>query len=452
MILNLRVRPGRDRVLAIFIKNLIPSVFGLLAMTTAWIVDGIFVGRYVGPRGIAAINLSYPLVSVSFGISVMIAMGGSTVAAALKGGKKDREADRYFSATVAVISALSILFSIIGLTFRTQLISLLGADDVINSFVSEYLTVILYFILPLVITYTFDAFIRNSGAPGYSLLILTSGSVLNIVLDWLFVGKFGYGLRGAAFATGLSQLAAGTAQLLFFYSKASMFRFTSPLIPLKSVFRIIYNGSSELINEMSAGITAYLFNITLMKRIGSDGVSAFSIFNYIMIIAVMIFFASAQSIQPEINFCFGAGKKERIRKMFFLGISFNLAAGIIFFTAVYLKADMLAHIFTGKESSLDAIVTEIARYFSFAFLISGLNIASSAYFTSVQKAGESVIIASSRGLVFIVLNIFILPVFLGNRGIWLTVPLSEALTLLISAFFIIKHRVFNSRSLLKTEN
>ncbi len=444
MNLNLRVRPGRDRVLTIFIKNLIPSVFGLLAMTTAWIVDGIFVGRYVGPHGIAAINLSYPLVSVSFGISVMIAMGGSTVAAALKGGKRLEEGDRYFSATVTVITVFSILFSAAGLLFKEQLISLLGADKYINSYVSEYLTVILYFILPLVITYTFDAFIRNSGSPGFSLIILTSGAVLNIFLDWLFVGKLGYGLTGAAYATGISQLAAGIAQISFFYSKASMFRFTSPLIPVKSVFRIIYNGASEFINEMSAGITAYLFNITLMKRIGSEGVSAFSIFNYIMIIAVMIFFASAQSIQPEINFCYGAGKKERIRKMFLLGLFFNLAAGVIFFAAVYIKADILAHIFTGKESSLDAIVTEIARYFSFAFLISGLNITASAYFTSVQKAGESAAIASSRGLIFVAAGILLLPLFLGNIGIWLAVPAAEILTLVITVYYILKHRVLKT--------
>ena len=230
-----------------------------------------------------------------------------------------------------------------------------------------------------------------------------------------------------------------------------MFRFTSPLVPLRSVIQIIYNGSSEFINEMSAGITAYLFNITLMKRIGSAGVSAFSIFNYIMLIAIMIFFASAQSIQPEINYCYGAGRKDRIRKMFILGAVFNIAAGFIFFTAVFLKADALAHLFTGRKSSLDALVTEIARYFSFAFLISGINITASAYFTSVQEAAKSAVIASSRGLVFVVISLLLLPPLIGNTGIWLTVPAAELITLVISVFILLnrkhlKHRKNNPQT------
>jgi MATE family, multidrug efflux pump len=444
MSFNLRVRPGKDRVLSIFIKNLIPSIFGLLALTTAWIIDGIFVGRYVGPHGIAAINLSYPIVSFSFGISVMIAMGGSTLAAAAKGGKKRKQGDRYFSATILIIALFSFAFSASGLVFKNQLIDLLGADSFLDSYVSEYLTIIFYFIFPLVITYTFDAFIRNSGAPGFSLITLISGSVLNIILDWLFVTRMGFGLTGAAYATGISQLITAIVQLFFFFSKASFFRFTRPLIPLKSVLKIIYNGSSEFINEMSAGITAYMFNITLMKKIGSEGVSAFSIFNYIMLIALMIFFASAQSIQPEINYCYGAGKKDRIRKMFILGLGFNFIAGIFFFTIVYLKADTIAHIFTGKVSSLDNLVTDIARYFSIAFLISGLNITVSAYFTSIQKAGESALIASSRGLVFVVINLLILPLFLGNTGIWLTVPAAELLTLIISVYLVFRHKSLKS--------
>ena len=448
MDINFKVRPGKDPVISIFIKNLVTSIFSMLAMTTAWIIDGIFVGRFVGPRGIAAINLSYPIMSISFGISVMIAIGGSTLAAAAKGGKREKEGNRYFSATNASVAFFSLVFTVTGLIFKKQLISFLGADMVLSSFVSEYLTVILYFVFPMVIAYTFDVFIRNSGSPGFSVITLTAGSVLNILLDWLFVGRLGFGLKGAAYATGISQLAAAMVQSLFFFTKASIFRFTSPLIPLKSVIKMLYNGSSEFINEMSAGITAYMFNIILMKRIGPDGVSAFSIFNYIMLIAVMIFFASAQSIQPEINYCFGAGYKDRIKKMFLMGTVFNIVAGIIFFNAVFFKAGILAHLFTGRETSLDALVADIARCYSFAFLISGINIVSSAFFTSVQKAGESALIASSRGLVFVVINLLILPFFLGNTGIWLTVPVSELLTLFISAFYIIKDRTLGKENTL----
>ena len=446
MNLDFKIRPGIDPVISIFIKNLVTSIFSMLAMTTAWIIDGIFVGRFVGPHGIAAINLSYPILSISFGISVMIAIGGSTLAAASKGGKQEKEGDRYFSATNAVITVFSIVFTFTGLFFKKQLIRLLGADQYLSGFVSEYLTVILYFILPMVIAYTFDVFIRNSGSPGFSVLILTAGSVLNIVLDWILVGVLGFGLTGAAYATGISQLAASLAQGFFFFTKSSMFTFTSPLIPFRAVIKMIYNGSSEFINEMSAGITAYLFNIILMKRIGPEGVSAFSIFNYIMLIAVMIFFASAQSIQPEINYCFGAGYKHRIRKMFMMGAFFNVIAGIIFFNAVFFKAEILAHLFTGRETSLDAIVADIARCYSFAFLISGLNIVSSAYFTSVQKAKESALIASSRGLVLVAANLAILPFFLGNTGIWLTAPAAEFFTLFLSFYYIINDKTIRKNS------
>ena len=210
-----RQRPGTYHIY----KQSYPLNIRLLALTTAWIIDGIFVGRYVGPQGIAAINLSYPILSFSFGISVMIAMGGSTLASASKGAEKENEGNRYFSATVILVSVLSAVFTISGLIFKIPLISLLGADEYISSYVSEYITVIFFYILPLVITYTLDAFIRNSGAPGFSVATLTAGAVLNIILDWLFVGRMGFGLTGAAHATGLSQLAVAAAQLFFFFQK-----------------------------------------------------------------------------------------------------------------------------------------------------------------------------------------------------------------------------------------
>ncbi len=441
--MNLRIHPGKGPVSAIFFKNLLTSIIGLLAMTTAWIIDGIFIGRFVGTNGIAAINLSYPLMSVFFGISVMIAIGGSTLATASKGKKEYKEGDTFFSATVLIIVLFSIFSTSAGLLLKTRLINLLGADITLQGDVSEYLTIVLYFILPFVLAYTLDAFIRNSACPGYSLFALISGSVLNIVLDYWFIPVLGLGLTGAAYATGISQLFTTLIQAVFFFSKRSIFRFTIPLIPLKNILKILYNGSSELINEMSAGFTSYLFNIVLMKRIGANGVSAFSIFNYILMVALMIFFATAQSIQPEINYCYGSGKPKRIRKMFLLGLFFNLGAGIFFFTAVFLKADMISHIFTGKATSLDPIVTEIARYFSSAFLLSGINIVTSSYFTSIQKPRESAVIATSRGLVFVSLNLMILPLFLGNIGIWLTIPVSEMLTLLVSFYFIYKNNSFS---------
>ncbi len=227
------------------------------------------------------------------------------------GKKKFQEADFCFSLTLFFVTVIALLFASCGLIFRGHIADLMGADAAVRPPLLEYMTVILLFSPAYIIVFLFDAFIRCAGKPAYSIISALSGAAVNLCLNYFLIIVFSMGIKGAALATAAAQLTTFTLLVCFLHSKTH-FKITLPSIDFKVLGRIFYNGLSEFSNELSAGFTAFIFNLLIISRIGNNGVAAFGVLGYANIISSMFFFGVSQAIQPLVSYNFGAQRKKNI--------------------------------------------------------------------------------------------------------------------------------------------
>lgn len=420
----------------LFLRYAIPSVVGLVAASSAGVIDGIFVGNYISSDALAAINLTIPLGALFFGVSMMLSIGGMVMAGKFKGEGKPEEASAIFSKTVVAVVLACLALCSAMLIWLDDLVGLLGADEVLSPLTRDYLSIFLFFEPLLVIGFCLYYFVRVDGRPNLAGFALVASALVNIFLDWLFIAHLGWGIQGAAWATGISFAVMFFIVLPHFFSHACSLRFRLRQSRWSEVGRAAINGASEFANEMSAGVTAFIFNWVMITRLGADGVAAFAVVNYILFVGLMIAYGISDSLQPLISTHYGAGMSARIRALLRVTAVALLGLGLSIISILIVAPEHIMEVFLEDDStSVMAITQRFIQYFWPAFLFNGLNIALSAYFTAMHKPWHSATIALSRSLVLPVLFIWLLPQFLGDDGIYMAIPLAEALTLILAFTF-----------------
>ena len=279
------------------------------------------------------------------------------------------------------------------------------------------------------------------GKPNHAMMADIISSVLNIVLDYIFIVKFGLGLAGAGFASGIAFTIGFLFALSQYLKKDSILKFCKVKFDFKKIIRIFYNGSSEGITQFAVAFSNYIFNIVLMIRIGEMGVSAFSIILYVASLVTAVFSGICNGISPIISFNYGANYKERINKILKIAIITITILGVFSTVLMIFGGETLILMFTEGDKELIKLTTEATNLYSIAFVFNGLNILASAYFTALEDAKTSAIISVLRGVLLIIAFIIILPMILGDAGIWLTIPASELVTVIIAIKYMKKSKV-----------
>ncbi len=406
------------------------------------VVDGIFIGKAVGSDGLAAVSMVGPLTSLSFALNIMIATGSATIVAIKMGEKKNHEASKIFSFFVLMLILGAGGISLFVLGFLEQTADFLGAVGVLKPMVIEYMKIIMYFNIFFMGTYFLEIFVRTNGRPTYSMSALIIGGVLNIILDYIWVIRLGYGLKGAALATGVSQTIATTILVIDFFRNDSKLKFVRPDFSLKLLFRGAVNGSSEFVSEISLGFIIFMFNLVIMKEVGKMGVSAFSIINYVNTVVFAILLGVSQGIQPIISYSLGADEKYVIRGIFNLAMKTVFIIGTIAFASMFIFSEEIIGTFSKNEELL-IFTTKAAKIYCFAYFLNGINMVMSAYFTAIENAKLSAFISALRGIIFVLIGIIIFPMIWGIDGIWFTMPVAEVLTAFIGYKFIAKCKILN---------
>ncbi len=255
-------------VVATFFKYLIPSLVGLIAMTSASLVDGIFIGNYVGVTALAAVNLIIPIMTLIFGVGLMVSIGGSVRGGKYLGEKNIAAASAIFSKTLMFVAAYAVVVIALGLIFETLLFASLGASEELFPAMSEYYRIIMPFLITQLIAVVLYFFVRLDGLPNLAAAALVVGAVVNIALDYLFIVVYGWGLAGAAYATGLSQALPMMVLTVYFLLPKRKLHFRLRQDNWFEIFQAAYNGVSEFINEVSGGIIILIFNWMLIERAG----------------------------------------------------------------------------------------------------------------------------------------------------------------------------------------
>ena len=405
------------------------------------VVDGLFVSNYVGKDPYTALNLIWPLIMGMGALGFMMGSGGSAIVAKTLGEGKSEDARRYFSMVVYVTIIGSLLLSAIGLIFIRPISIALGSTEELLPYSMLYGRILLISLTFFMLQNVFQSFFATAEKPKLGLLIIVIAGVSNMILDYVFIVVFQWGLAGAAIATAVSQVIGGCIPLFYFLRhNSSLLRLVVTRFELRPLWKACTNGSSELMTNLSSSLVNILYNLQLMKLTGQDGVAAFGTIMYVFFIFIAIYIGYAMGCAPLIGYHYGAGNHKELKNLLTKSLVLMGSLGVLLTIAAEVLAAPLSKLFVGYDPELYALTCHAFRLYAFSFLVIGFNIYGSAFFTALNNGGISVAISFLRTLLLQVAMIYLLPIFFDLDGIWLAVTAAECLTLVITIIFLITQR------------
>jgi putative MATE family efflux protein len=440
--------PVTGKIIPVFLHYAVPSVIGMLAVTSAGIIDGIFIGNFVGAKALAAVNISMPVFAAFASVVFMFAIGGSVMCGKFMGAGDLEAASSIFSKTIYASLTVSSLLGVLCLLFLDGTATLMGANDELRPIVTDYMRIIIAAAPLLILGLTLDYFVRIDGRPLLAAGALVAHSIINISLDWLFIVRLDWGIKGAAWATAIAESAVFFILLSHWYSK----RCNLKRIPFlechrdgwSAVLRAAYNGFSEFANEMSIGLITLLFNWVMITRAGIEGVAAFTIIGYLLYLGLEICYGISEALQPTVSKNLGARQPDRIRRFALAAVLSSFSIGVIASCLIVIMPETLISLFLpeGEDQTVQIALAFIAVFWP-AFLFNGMNITLASYFTALHKPIPSAAIAISRSLVLPVLALLLLPIWFGDQGVYLAIPVSEALAFVGALVLVFRFRLAN---------
>ncbi|MFT6152792.1 MAG: putative MATE family efflux protein [Bermanella sp.] len=424
-----------------FFSLVIPSLVGLVAFSSASIVDGIFIGNYVGTPALAAINLIIPYLNVMFGIAFMLSIGGSVVAGKYIGENNLADASNIFSKILMITVLFSITVTVLSLTFESYIFKALGATEALTGLMSDYFQIRMSFMLIDLITIALYYFVRTDGRSTLAAIAIVISSSINIILDYYFIAEFKWGLQGAALATGLAQCVSFVILLTYFFTKHTKFIFRIKQKNWSEVLSGCYNGLSEFINEVSANFIAFTLNWLLIIQHGVNGVAAITVINYLLIMGVMLVYSVSEGGQVFISQNYGAKNFKRIQRYFALSMLACLLLSALCIWLLLGYTQFMINLFLDDDSEQAAqLAHDYVAILWPIFLFNSFTIMISAYFTGLHKPKESAIIALLRSLILPTIFLIIFYYWVEGISFLWALPLAEAVTFITAIILFIINR------------
>lgn len=421
----------------------LPNVMMMISLSMYIIVDGMFVSRLLGTTALSAVNMVYPAICFEMALAIMIATGGSAVVARKLGEGKQKEAQKNLSFLIATEILFGIVIAIIGNLFIDKIVGVLGVSMVQAPLSVAYARIIFSFAPAFFLQTAFQTFFVTAGKPALGLAVTLLAGVVNMVLDYMFMGPFQMGIAGAAVATGIGYCVPAVAGLFYFLAdKNNHLRMVRPEADWKLLLQSCANGSSEMVTNLANAVTTFLFNYTLLQFHGEDGVASITIILYFQYIFTALYFGYSNGIAPIISFKYGNGDRKQLQSIFKNSILFLIISSLLSNLLIRFTITQALTIFTPAGSPVYEIALHGFSMYSLAFMIMGLGIFASALFTAFSDGMSSAIISCSRTFIFIVGSIMILPNVLGEAGVWLAVPIAELLGVFVALFFLIKKKSY----------
>ena len=417
------------------------TVASLMVFSLYSIVDGLFVARGVGEYAMSAVNLSVPFINLLFSIAVIFAVGTSTIIAYLLGQKNAQSANKLFSQNLVTLAVIGITISILVLVFTKPFALLLGADELTLEYTIHYLQGLAPFAVCFMISYNLEVLVKTDGRPRLALITVCVGCVTNCVLDYLAIFHWDMGIWGAAAATGVSQLLTCVIYMTHFFGKYTTFHPVRFRMDWKIYRRLLPIGISDGLTELCNGLMIFLFNHTILRCIGTDGLVAYTIIAYANTLVINITMGISQGSQPLISFQNGRGDSAAIGKLLGYGLRTMCGVAAVCFTALFLAAPALIGMFLPEaEPQMLAFSTDAFRRYSLCYLPVGFNIYIAGFLTAMERPAPAVAISTGRGLILQGSILLLLAAVFGGSSIWFAPLISELLCLGLSVFFLLRLR------------
>lgn len=418
-----------------------PSIIMMVFTSIYGVVDGFFVSNYAGKTPFAAVNFIFPVLIILGCPGFMLGTGGSALIAKTMGEGDKKRANQIFSLLIYVGAAAGVVLGAAGIALLPSVAVLLGAEGRLLADCVTYGRIILlagpFFMLQM----EFQCLFATAEKPKLGLTVTVAAGVTNMVLDWLLVGVFRWGLVGAAAATAVSQAVGGVIPLIYFAREnSSLLRLTRCPFDGAVLLKTCANGSSELMSNISMSVVSMLYNGQLMAKAGEDGVAAYGVLMYVSMVFQAIFIGYAVGTAPVVGYHHGAGNRGELKGL--LRRSVLLIGG--FSAAMCLAGETLGRplsvIFVGYDPELLDMTAHAFAIFSVAFLFSGFAIFGSSFFTALNDGLTSALISFLRTLVFQCAAVIIFPILWGLDGIWWSIVAAEVMAVAVTLAFLTAKR------------
>ena len=425
------------------IRSSLPSILMMLAISVYSIVDGLFVSNYTGTTAFAALNLIWPSIMMTGAIGLMFGTGGSAYVAMILGQGDKERACRAFSMVVKTLLIVGVILTVLFFIFIRNICSLLGATDEMLGHCVRYGRIVLI-AMPFYMTQmAFQSLYMTAEKPQLGTQLTIICGITNIVLDALFIVVFGWGLTGAAIATAAGMAVGGIFPLFYFSSSRwnkTHLRFVPTRTERRGILQVCSNGLSEYIGNISLSIVSICYNLQLMKLIGEKGVAIYGILMYIGFVYASVFIGFNIAISPVISYNYGAQNHDELRRLLRKSLVLLFVAGTILTILSEVLSGPMASIFFSYDHELKSLTAHAIRLYMISFMICGLNMFVSAFFTALNNGIVSAVATFTRTLIFELGSVFILPLIWGLDGVWLAVDLADILALIMSAILLVTFR------------
>ncbi len=420
-----------------FVRFAVPSVISMWIFSLYTMVDGLFVAKGVGELALASVNIPAPSTSALFPLGMLFAAGASTVTAILLGQGKQEEACCVFTQNILTVTVVSVAVAILTLLNLDRVVAFLGATPSTWEYVRQYVAIIACFSPFFTVSYNLEVLVKTGGAPHISTIGVTSCALTNVGLDALFVLGFGWGVWGAALATGIAQVISTLIFLIYFVGGKRRLAFRPFRWNGSALRRILPIGLADAVTELSAGAVTFLFNHAILRHIGEGGLVSYTVIAYLNTLVLMTMTGIAQGMQPLVSYHFGKGEQQTCHRLFALALTTSGALALLSFFLCQVGGTQVFTLFLGADSALLADSVQALRIFSLSFLLLGFNVVSAAFFAALERPRFSFPLSTGRGLVVIAGCLMVLPVIWGQNGVWLAPAVSEGLCLLLAVVFLL---------------
>ena len=420
----------------------LPSIVMMVFTSIYGVVDGTFVSNFVGKTPFAAVNLVWPFLMILGAFGFMIGTGGSALVAKTLGENKKEDANRYFTMLITLVVILGILLTIFGLIVVRPLSHALGAREQMLEDCVTYGRTLMIFNTAFMLQSVFQSLFITAEKPRLGLIMTVAAGLTNMVLDALFIAVFKWGLVGAALASGLSQCIGGILPLIYFLSSKNdtALKFVKTKLEGKVLLKACANGASELMTTVSSSLVSMLYNFQLMRLAGQNGIAAYGAVMYVEFAFIAVFIGYSIGTAPIVSYHYGSENHNEVKNMLQKSFKIMSVLGITMMVLAQILASPLAKVFVGYDKQLFDMTVHGFRLFSFYFILAGINIYASSFFTALNNGMISAIISFSRTLGFETLAVIILPIFLQLDGVWLAITVAEICAFVISISFLIAKR------------
>ena len=420
-----------------FVRFVSATVASLMLFSLYSMVDGLMVSIGVNEYAMSAVNLSLPFTNALFSIAVLFGVGSSTLIAIYIAQDKRHEADTLFSQNFTTLLVIGVLATTLVFVFLEPFAILLGADEITLDYVKEYLIGIAPFSVCFLVSYNLEVLVKTDGYPRYALFTVITGCLTNCVLDYVAIFWLNMGVFGAAAATGISQLVTCVLYLIHFFSKKCTFHLRKFHFDPHLYARILSIGLADGVTELCTGLMIFLFNHTVLRCIGTDGVVTYTVIAYVNTVVINLMVGISQGSQPLVSFHYGKGEHDQCQKLLRYGLTTVCIIAPLLFLCVYFFAPQIVSAYLSHASDeLVAYSVRAFRHYGISYLLVGFNVVIGGFLTALERPIPAISISVGRGLVLQSAVLLTLAAVFGGEALWYTPIISEALCLAMSVIFL----------------